>query len=386
MVFVNNLNNLNILHRELRIVAEFVVSDSGALKIPSKLKTQLNQIGIYELDLWEKFLEQYLSSLEDLFVIHDNDELDSVKTHVSDEEQIFYDEDALQFEDEDVDFVAPSVEYKILKNNVYYLVNEEISPSYQQELLVLTDINDQNSLIKTDEQFDTIDDDLSEEELDDSTDLHQEFTLFVTIVIFFFKRKGKTIVYFTNPFVSPDLTQLIWLNTFDFYCLIENIFERNKFFPYYKKNNYNLNNIWNFNNWIFFSNLKNFWVNKLKIRTNFYNFFNFKFRQLSNKFLISWYKRRLFLKYLLKSRKNKRFYHFLYLLKSKRWISFDALFKLIIWKSIFLKYYFNFIDLKTYLYSLFSLTVFYRGFLKKKYKKRHRFKDSVKRNIYGTVI
>jgi len=48
---MQNLNSLSIYHRELRIVAEFIVNDIGAVEIPPKVKNQLNQLGIYELDL-----------------------------------------------------------------------------------------------------------------------------------------------------------------------------------------------------------------------------------------------------------------------------------------------------------------------------------------------
>jgi hypothetical protein len=163
-------------------------------------------------------------------------------------------------------------------------------------------------------------------------------------------------------------------------------FEYFRFFPYHKKISLGLDIIWDYNNYIIFANLKKFWFDKTLLKNNFYNSPVFKFRQLTNKASIKKYKRRIFFKYVFRTRKNKRLYHFLYLLKSRRWISFDALFKLMVWKTIFLKSYFNLTDLKTYLYSLFSLTVFYRGFLKKKYKKRRRFKDSIKRNLYGEII
>jgi len=45
----------------------------------------------------------------------------------------------------------------------------------------------------------------NEEESDDE----EQFSLYATVVIFFYRRKAKTTVYFTNPFIAPDLTSLI---------------------------------------------------------------------------------------------------------------------------------------------------------------------------------
>jgi hypothetical protein len=224
---MENLNNSNIYHRELRIVAEFTINSVGAVRFPSKVKTQLNQLGVYELDLWEKFFEQYLLGLEGLFTAEYDEDEDE---HLVDDLEVDQSQIKLLTGEnvEDLNFLNEEIFNNPDLNAVQQTVLDEM-----KEKNLTTQINTEHD---SDSSHPIIEKEALEDETDDVNKPDEpEFSLFVTIVIFFFKRKGKTVVYFTNPFVSPDLTQLIWLNTFDFYSLMQEKFEYFRFFPYHKK-------------------------------------------------------------------------------------------------------------------------------------------------------
>ena len=322
------LNTSFIKYRELRLVVEFAVDSQGALYSSEKTKMLLNQYGIYDLDTWEKYLESYLNKLEDLFVAEDTEED--------------------YFEYDEVDERADKVEEISLK---------EITVG---------------------------DDSKSEQEEDQEEDL-TEFDLLVTIRILFFRRKSKTLIYFVNPFVSHDLTKIIWLNTYDFYSLLLDKINFIRLVPTYNLLNKPILSSIPYIRINYYNILKAYWEKKSKIRRNYFKYKKRRFLVRETRLMIQWYKRRMNRKIPVKKRARKRMFRFLYLLKSKRWININYLFKLMLWKTLFLQSYYSHSYLKIYLTGLFSLTVFYRGLLKKKFKKRKKFKNSIRRSIDGKI-